>query len=228
MRPATEPPCRTPTSARTCSPRADTAISSTRRSRWRCASRSPVLGLRGDGARRPPRPRDGQREASDRARRGARTGRVRRCRSCSNGTPHDGHVHWGLVVSAPFLLGLATQLPFGLLAAAIAFALGAAAHASRRRQNRSPAARAPGRDSVSSPGSRAIFRARRCSRAATPAAVLRRSPSRVGRGRRRPPIEARRDGRSARAVVRAGRCSSRLPPCWWCSRWRRRQVRTRG
>jgi len=41
---------------------------------------------------------------------------------------HDGHLHWGLVVSAPFLLGLATQLPFGLLAAAIAFALASAAH----------------------------------------------------------------------------------------------------
>jgi hypothetical protein len=40
---------------------------------------------------------------------------------------HAGHVHWELLVSAPFLLGLATQLPFSLLAAAIAFALAAAA-----------------------------------------------------------------------------------------------------
>lgn len=40
---------------------------------------------------------------------------------------HDGHVHWGLVASAPFLLGLATQVPFALLAAAIAFALTTAA-----------------------------------------------------------------------------------------------------
>jgi hypothetical protein len=36
---------------------------------------------------------------------------------------HDGHLHWHLFVSAPFLLGLATQVPFALLAAAIAFAL---------------------------------------------------------------------------------------------------------
>ena len=35
----------------------------------------------------------------------------------------DGHIHRGLLVSAPFLVGLATQFPFGLLAAAIAFAL---------------------------------------------------------------------------------------------------------
>ncbi len=40
---------------------------------------------------------------------------------------HDGHLHWELVVSAPFLLGLATQVPFALLAAAIAFALATAA-----------------------------------------------------------------------------------------------------
>jgi hypothetical protein len=40
---------------------------------------------------------------------------------------HDGHLHWQLVVSAPFLLGLATQVPFALLAAAIAFALATAA-----------------------------------------------------------------------------------------------------
>jgi hypothetical protein len=40
---------------------------------------------------------------------------------------HTGHVHLGLVTSAPFLLGLATQLPFALLAAAISFALATAA-----------------------------------------------------------------------------------------------------
>lgn len=40
----------------------------------------------------------------------------------------DGQVHAGLLVSAPFLLGLATQLPFALLAAVLAFALTAAAH----------------------------------------------------------------------------------------------------
>ena len=40
---------------------------------------------------------------------------------------HDGHLHWHLVVSAPFLLGLATQVPFALLAAAVAFALATAA-----------------------------------------------------------------------------------------------------
>jgi len=41
---------------------------------------------------------------------------------------HDGQMHWGLIASAPFLIGLAAQLPFGLLAAAIAFALVSAAH----------------------------------------------------------------------------------------------------
>jgi hypothetical protein len=40
---------------------------------------------------------------------------------------HDGHLHWHLIVSAPFLFGLATQVPFALLAAAIAFALATAA-----------------------------------------------------------------------------------------------------
>ncbi len=40
---------------------------------------------------------------------------------------HDGHLHWQVAVSAPFLLGLATQVPFALLAAAIAFALTTAA-----------------------------------------------------------------------------------------------------
>jgi hypothetical protein len=36
---------------------------------------------------------------------------------------HDGRMHWELLVSTPFLVGLATQLPFALLAAAIGFAL---------------------------------------------------------------------------------------------------------
>jgi hypothetical protein len=40
---------------------------------------------------------------------------------------HDGQLHWELVVSAPFLVGLAAQVPFALLAAATALALGAAA-----------------------------------------------------------------------------------------------------
>lgn len=53
---------------------------------------------------------------------------------------HDGHVHWQFVVSAPFLLGLATQLPFALLAAAIAFALATAA---RRVAHAIRAARLP-------------------------------------------------------------------------------------
>lgn len=39
----------------------------------------------------------------------------------------DGHVHWQLVLSGPFLLGLTVQVPFALLAAAIALALGGAA-----------------------------------------------------------------------------------------------------
>jgi hypothetical protein len=40
---------------------------------------------------------------------------------------HDGHLQGHFVLSAPFLLGLATQVPFALLAAAIAFALATAA-----------------------------------------------------------------------------------------------------
>ena len=40
---------------------------------------------------------------------------------------HDGQAHWGLLVSAPFLVGLVTQLPFALAAAATAFALTAVA-----------------------------------------------------------------------------------------------------
>ncbi|MDX6437845.1 MAG: hypothetical protein QOF45_428 [Gaiellaceae bacterium] len=57
---------------------------------------------------------------------------------------HDGHVHWELVVSAPFLLGLATQLPFALLAASIAFALATAAQrvAQAIRPSRRPRPRA--------------------------------------------------------------------------------------
>ena len=55
---------------------------------------------------------------------------------------HDGHVHWELFVSAPFLFGLATQVPFALLAAAIAFALASAAqrvaHVLRRVLGRRP------------------------------------------------------------------------------------------
>ncbi len=39
----------------------------------------------------------------------------------------DGRFHWELLVSAPFLLGLVLQLPFALLAAAIAYALASAA-----------------------------------------------------------------------------------------------------
>jgi len=58
---------------------------------------------------------------------------------------YDGSVHWGLLVSGPFLVGLATQLPFGLLAAAIAFALASAAH---RVGLAIRAARPPGRRSI--------------------------------------------------------------------------------
>jgi hypothetical protein len=39
----------------------------------------------------------------------------------------DGQVHWGLLLSAPFALGLVAQVPFALLAAALAYALGRAA-----------------------------------------------------------------------------------------------------
>jgi hypothetical protein len=55
---------------------------------------------------------------------------------------HDGHVHWALFVSAPFLFGLVTQVPFALLAAAVTFALASAAHrvaqVLRRRLGRRP------------------------------------------------------------------------------------------
>lgn len=40
---------------------------------------------------------------------------------------HDGQYHWQLLISSPFLLGLVLQLPFALLAAAIAYALATAA-----------------------------------------------------------------------------------------------------
>ena len=94
---------------------------------------------------------------------------------------HDGHLHWQLVVSAPFLLGLATQVPFALLAAAIAFALAPPRSASRRRSE--PLAfRAPAeRRSRSGPGSRSIFGPSRFSHAATPDAALHFSPSRQKR-----------------------------------------------
>ena len=36
---------------------------------------------------------------------------------------HEGHVHWQVLLSAPFLLGLLAQIPFALLAAAVAYAL---------------------------------------------------------------------------------------------------------
>jgi hypothetical protein len=36
---------------------------------------------------------------------------------------HDGHVHWSQLVSAPFLLGLAAQLPIALLVASLAYSL---------------------------------------------------------------------------------------------------------
>ncbi len=59
---------------------------------------------------------------------------------------HDGAVHWELLLSAPFLLGLAVQLPFALLVAAIAFALTEVAHRlgtalAARRRRPAPAAR---------------------------------------------------------------------------------------
>ena len=36
---------------------------------------------------------------------------------------HNGHVHWNMLFSAPFLLGLAAQLPIALLVASLALAL---------------------------------------------------------------------------------------------------------
>jgi hypothetical protein len=63
---------------------------------------------------------------------------------------HDGRVQPELILSAPFLFGLAAQLPFALLAAAIAYALttmarrlGAAIAARRRRPTRAPALTPP-------------------------------------------------------------------------------------
>jgi hypothetical protein len=40
---------------------------------------------------------------------------------------HDGSVAWGFLLSMPFVLGFIAQVPFALLAASIAFALGKAA-----------------------------------------------------------------------------------------------------
>lgn len=40
---------------------------------------------------------------------------------------HDGSVAWGFLLSLPFLLGLAAQVPFALLAGSVAYALGKAA-----------------------------------------------------------------------------------------------------
>jgi hypothetical protein len=37
---------------------------------------------------------------------------------------HAGHVDWHMLLSGPFVLGLLAQIPFALLAAAIAYALG--------------------------------------------------------------------------------------------------------
>ena len=58
---------------------------------------------------------------------------------------HDGGLHWEILLSAPFLLGLAVQLPFALLVAAIAYALARVAHrlgaalaARRRRPAKAP------------------------------------------------------------------------------------------
>lgn len=36
---------------------------------------------------------------------------------------HDGHIHWNAVLSTPFLVGLAAQVPLALLVASLAFAL---------------------------------------------------------------------------------------------------------
>ena len=93
---------------------------------------------------------------------------------------YDGHVYWGLFVSAPFLLGLATQLPFGLLAAAIAFALASAAHGVGQaiRTARPPPAGAIA--TASCPGSQSIPARSASLPAATRGAGLRCSPSRVG------------------------------------------------
>ena len=64
---------------------------------------------------------------------------------------HEGHVHWQVLLSAPFLLGLLAQVPFALLAAAVAYALGrvaeqlgAALAARRPRQARLRASRPRG------------------------------------------------------------------------------------
>ena len=85
---------------------------------------------------------------------------------------HDGHMHWELLVSAPFLAAWSPQLPFALLAAAIAYALTVTARAIAERsplaaaQARSPPAPA----SIAWPGVDLPRRAGR-SPAATPAAA---------------------------------------------------------
>ena len=138
---------------------------------------------------------------------------------------HDGRIHWELLVSTPFLVGLATQLPFALLAAAIGFALAVTAQRIAAAVALAPGARVRLRASSCS-GRRLIFRAGRSSPAGTPGAALPCSPSRNAAEWAADRSEER--CRTTRAAVRAGRCSSRSPLCWRCSRPHRWQVRTRG
>ena len=130
---------------------------------------------------------------------------------------HDGRMHWELLVSAPFLVGLALQLPFALLAAAIAFALAitarriATAIAARRRHAAESRERQP------------VLAARRPSAPAGPRPRLRRarpSPAPLAEQRAADLAAERSEERcrTIRAVVRAGRCSSRSPQCWRRSR----------
>ena len=116
-----------------------TWLSRVRAARGRALPRARRARLRRDGARRRPRPRRGRR-SSQIALVAAFAPLAFAPQELIERYAHDGHVHWGSLASAPFLLGLATQLPFALLAAAIAFAL------ARGRARLGPAlGRSPGR-----------------------------------------------------------------------------------
>ena len=141
---------------------------------------------------------------------------------------HDGHVHWGLFASAPFLFGLATQVPFALLAAAIAFALASAAQRVAQvlkrvlgRRPRPIAAHVP------------LLALDRSAGRACPRSRLRGSrPSAARLAEQERPIRpltmSEERCTNTQARVRAGRCSSRSPPFWRRSCWCRWPVRTRG
>jgi hypothetical protein len=66
---------------------------------------------------------------------------------------HTGHVDWHVLVSGPFVLGLLAQIPFALLAAAIAYALGAVAERLGRALAARPRRSVRSRPALGFPGS---------------------------------------------------------------------------